>query len=612
MLDLFRMEAESQTQVLTSGLLALERDTPPADQLESCMRAAHSLKGAARIVDLAVGVRVAHAMEDCFVAAQHGRMMLAASTSTLLLGATDLLARIANTREQGAGRETDEEDVEACLATLASVLDGGRPAICRTRAPGRDAAAAPTSGHRQPSRVADQPRRLPRAGPRHLRRVLRVTAENLNRLLGLAASRWSSRAGSSRSRNRCCGSSGCTHECADARRRPARGDPGAGARRASRKPRSPRCSARVLECQQFLSQRLVELEMFDRRSLNLVASALRRSARLPHAAVRRRRPGVSAHGARSRALARQAGAARDRRRGDAGRPRHPGEARAPLGHLLRNAVDHGIESPDERRAAGKPAEGVVRLEARHSAGTLQIIVSDDGRGVDLEQTARRRRRAEPDQRARPPRALSEAELLEFLFLPGFTMKEPSPRSPAAASASTSCRTWSSRCAARCASRRSRAGHALPAAAAGHALGRSHAARGHRRRAVRVSARLTSSARSSCRRTRSSCSRAASISTSTDGASGWSRRTRCSASASRPLAGDELPVIVARRPRSSLRPRRRPLPRRARAGRAAARPAARQGQGHRRRRAHGGRHARADRRRRGHAALDGQARRPAAA
>ena len=95
---------------------------------------------------------------------------------------------------------------------------------------------------------------------------------------------------------------------------------------------------------------------------------------------------------------------------------------APLGHLLRNAVDHGLESPDERRAAGKPAEGVVRLEARHSAGALQIIVSDDGRGVDLDKLRRGRRRAEPDRRARPPRALSEAELLEFLFLPGFTMK----------------------------------------------------------------------------------------------------------------------------------------------------------------------------------------------
>jgi two-component system, chemotaxis family, sensor histidine kinase and response regulator WspE len=76
MLDLFRVEAETQAQVLTSGLLALERDPSLADQLEACMRAAHSLKGAARIVGLAVGVRVANAMEDCFTTAQEGRLRL--------------------------------------------------------------------------------------------------------------------------------------------------------------------------------------------------------------------------------------------------------------------------------------------------------------------------------------------------------------------------------------------------------------------------------------------------------------------------------------------------------------------------------------------------------
>ena len=72
MLDLFRMEVDSESQALTAGLLALERDPKAADQLERCMRAAHSLKGAARIVGLTPGVEVAHALEECFVAAQRG------------------------------------------------------------------------------------------------------------------------------------------------------------------------------------------------------------------------------------------------------------------------------------------------------------------------------------------------------------------------------------------------------------------------------------------------------------------------------------------------------------------------------------------------------------
>ncbi|MBJ7263106.1 MAG: Hpt domain-containing protein, partial [Burkholderiaceae bacterium] len=76
MLELFQMEAQAQTDVLTQGLLALERDPRAASHLEACMRAAHSLKGAARIVNLTPAVPVAHAMEDCLVMAQHGRLVL--------------------------------------------------------------------------------------------------------------------------------------------------------------------------------------------------------------------------------------------------------------------------------------------------------------------------------------------------------------------------------------------------------------------------------------------------------------------------------------------------------------------------------------------------------
>jgi two-component system sensor histidine kinase and response regulator WspE len=95
---------------------------------------------------------------------------------------------------------------------------------------------------------------------------------------------------------------------------------------------------------------------------------------------------------------------------------------APLSHLLRNAVDHGIESPEERLAAGKPPEAVVSLEAQHNAGRLQVVVRDDGRGIDLE-----RLRAAVIERklsnAETAAKLTEAELLEFLFLPGFSLKE---------------------------------------------------------------------------------------------------------------------------------------------------------------------------------------------
>ena len=73
MLELFRVEAENQAAVLTSGLLELERDPGALGPLEPLMRAAHSLKGAARIVNLQAAVRVAHSMEDWFALAQAGK-----------------------------------------------------------------------------------------------------------------------------------------------------------------------------------------------------------------------------------------------------------------------------------------------------------------------------------------------------------------------------------------------------------------------------------------------------------------------------------------------------------------------------------------------------------
>ena len=94
LLELFALEADAQADVLNTGLLALERDPTAADQLEACMRAAHSLKGAARIVGLDSGVGVAHLMEDCLVEAQRGTLALTPAHIDVLLQGTDLLQRI--------------------------------------------------------------------------------------------------------------------------------------------------------------------------------------------------------------------------------------------------------------------------------------------------------------------------------------------------------------------------------------------------------------------------------------------------------------------------------------------------------------------------------------
>jgi two-component system, chemotaxis family, sensor histidine kinase and response regulator PixL len=93
--------------------------------------------------------------------------------------------------------------------------------------------------------------------------------------------------------------------------------------------------------------------------------------------------------------------------------------RDPLLHLLRNAFDHGIESPSERIAAGKPPCGQIEITARHQGGQTLITLSDDGRGIDPNRIRQRlieRGLATPEQVA----AMGLNELYDYLFLPGFS------------------------------------------------------------------------------------------------------------------------------------------------------------------------------------------------
>ncbi|RMG86948.1 MAG: response regulator, partial [Candidatus Dadabacteria bacterium] len=94
----------------------------------------------------------------------------------------------------------------------------------------------------------------------------------------------------------------------------------------------------------------------------------------------------------------------------------------PLTHLVRNAVDHGLEPPAEREAAGKPPKGTVTLRAFHEAGHVNIEIFDDGRGMDPERIVAKaveKGLVAPDQ----VRAMSDKEKVGLIFLPGFSTAE---------------------------------------------------------------------------------------------------------------------------------------------------------------------------------------------
>jgi two-component system chemotaxis sensor kinase CheA len=94
----------------------------------------------------------------------------------------------------------------------------------------------------------------------------------------------------------------------------------------------------------------------------------------------------------------------------------------PLTHLVRNAISHGIESPEERRQAGKPAQGTVRLNAYHHGNQVIVEVSDDGLGIDAQKIRAKAIELGLTSAAEAAR-LTEPEILDFIFRPGFSTAE---------------------------------------------------------------------------------------------------------------------------------------------------------------------------------------------
>ncbi|ESX58259.1 peptidase M23 [Mesorhizobium sp. LSHC422A00] len=417
MLSLFQAELETQSRALTSGLLALERDPIAADALEACMRAAHSLKGAARIIDLMPAVKVANAMEDCLVAAQRGHLRVRREHIDALLQGSDLLKLIAS----GSSSESANSEVETFLAKFEGLsLPQAKPG------PQDSAADFATPDHAQEQLATTSSANLlvgavPQAyGSIGSDRMVRVTADSLNRLLGLAgeslmeARRLRPFADGLLRLKRLQSDLASAFDNLHAVLPPVSND-AAVVEALAEAQRKLRLS------QAFLAERFDELDSVDRKATDL-ANRL-----YDETLASRMRPfedGVRHYARMIRDLGRTLGK-RVRLEivgGSTGIDRDILEQLdAPLGHLLRNAVDHGLEPPEERLAMGKPEEGLIRLEARHNAGLLQIAVVDDGRGIELSklrETVVARQLATRES----AETLSESELLAFLFLPGFSMK----------------------------------------------------------------------------------------------------------------------------------------------------------------------------------------------
>jgi len=483
MLDLFRMEVESQAAILNDKLLALESNPSSSQELESLMRAAHSIKGAARIVQIDAAVNIAHTMEDCFVAAMNKTITLKAAHIDVLLQGVDFLQQIS---------QVGEMNLEQWLSEHGQAIENQSIAIAKILAP-ESAPSSPQQPSPSPAPSASEPQKSEKLSaidyssevstldstntaietqeqtvdqqnleqqnleqvvthqpqtpvaakdnqssstpgndltkqalialdsakkPEAKERVVRVSAENLNSLMGLAGeslveANWlqpfadslmtlkKHQMELSKILEKLQDSLGISqvNQVGDEYLKVAR--------------------QKEQECREILGDRMSELELYARRTANL-SDRLYREVIASH--MRPFADGVQSFPRMIRDIARKLNkqvkleiigksTAVDR---DILQ-----KLEAPLTHILRNSVDHGIEPPQERVAMGKPAQGTLRLEALHRGGMLSITVADDGKGIDPEKLREkivRQKMITPDM----ARQLAEQELMEFLFLPGFS------------------------------------------------------------------------------------------------------------------------------------------------------------------------------------------------
>lgn len=430
MMDLFRMELENQSQVMNQGLIDFEQSEGKVEEIEPLMRAAHSIKGAGRVVRLEQVVTLAHDMEECFVSIQKQKIPMTEEAVDLLLQGVDIFTKLAKVpqrvmigwlRQEAdiinqvrdglkrilSGEQQPQQQEPAPAPVVEAVAEPAPPL------PPASEAVAVEAPKEQPAQTKMQQQDTPA-----VERVLRVTAQKLNRLMGLAGesmveSRWLQPFSNSllklkKEHNIFSTDLDLLRDYLEKQKIAERTESYLG-----------QLQHNIDKCRQGLVDRLTELDLFIVRHSSL-------SDRLYREVIdSRMRPfsdGVEGFPRMVRDLSRRLN--KKVRLQIIGKNTPVDreileKLEAPLGHIIRNAIDHGIESPEERVALGKPAEGVITLRAEHRAGMLAITISDDGRGINPE-AIKKKVLDMKLVRGDMANSLTETEILEFLFLPGFS------------------------------------------------------------------------------------------------------------------------------------------------------------------------------------------------
>jgi len=405
MFSLFLIELLNSLQVIGNNLLDIEDNPEDKNLLEAMMRAAHSIKGAARMIGIEAVVKLSHSMEDVFVAAQNNKINLAKDTIDHLFVCVDILKKLEDRSsiEVKNWSEESTESVHQYIHVLRLIQSGASAPIPKLKVTTKT--TSPDSENKPKPNTEN---------------IVRVSADRINKLVGLAGeltvtTNWVREYSDSmlqlkRKHN----------EILDQVERLRSLLDDSSHTEVERKLVTD-LQHNAENYRESLTTHIFSLDNFDRRSSSL-------SSQINHEVISSRMRPFSDSTQGYKRMVRDISSSLNKKVTLEIHGENTAVDRdilekldAPLNHMIRNAIDHGIESPEDRLAKGKPEIGTITINASHQAGRLLIQVKDDGRGVDIENLRKKilGKKLVNEQMAE---SLSKTELLDFLFLPSFSTR----------------------------------------------------------------------------------------------------------------------------------------------------------------------------------------------
>ncbi len=406
MFDLFTTELDNSLNTIDDNLLLLESSDNNADSLEAIMRAAHSIKGAARMIGFDTVVELSHVMEDVFVAAQNQQISIMREHIDQIFMCTDMLKSIIDisSTEAPSWSLSNIQSIKSLINSLTAIKNKAEPIA--VKAPQKKTVAKPQK---------------PASTETTTDSIIRVDARRINKLIHLAgelsvSSNWV------REHSDSILSTKRTHNEILAQIEKLRILIHNRSQSEVEKTLINSLQNKAEILRDKLTNDLISIDSFDRRNMDL---ATKISHEVIASRMRPFKDNTQAYKRMVRDIShnvnKKVELVIDGENTEIDRDIME-KLDAPLNHILRNAIDHGIEDPQQRIKQGKPETGTINISAYHQAGRLHIQIQDDGCGVDLDKLRNKvlSKNLVNEQMARK---LSKSELLEFLFLPSFSTRE---------------------------------------------------------------------------------------------------------------------------------------------------------------------------------------------